>query len=132
MGCEICDMGHYKTYKDLEVYQIAHTLGVKIHRLSLDLPKVEQYEIGSQLRRSSKSISANIVEGFGRRRYKAEFVRFLVFAHSSCNETIEWMEYIKDCYPEFDNSAEEILSKLDELGRKLNSFVRTVERDHKS
>lgn len=125
-------MGHYKTYKDLDVYQIAHTLGVKIHRLSLDLPKVEQYEIGSQLRRSSKSISANIVEGFGRRRYKAEFVRFLVFAHSSCNETIEWMEYIKDCYPEFDNSAEEILSKLDELGRKLNSFVRTVERDHKS
>ena len=125
-------MGHYKTYKDLDVYQIAHTLGVKIHRLSLDLPKVEQYEIGSQLRRSSKSISANIVEGFGRRRNKAEFVRFLVFAHSSCNETIEWMEYIKDCYPEFDNSAEEILSKLDELGRKLNSFVRTVERDHKS
>ncbi len=59
-------------------------------------------------------------------------MRFLVFAHSSCNETIEWMEYIKDCYPDFENSAEEILSKLDELGRKLNSFVRTVERDYKS
>jgi len=125
-------MGDYKTYKDLDVYQLAHALGVKIHQLSLELPKLEQYETGSQLRRSSKSISANIAEGFGRRRYKAEFVRFLVFAHSSCNETIEWMEYVKDCYPDLGNSAEEILSKLDELGRKLNSFVRKVGKDHKS
>jgi len=125
-------MGDYKTYKDLDVYQLAHALGVKIHQLSLELPKLEQYETGSQLRRSSKSISANIAEGFGRRRYKAEFIRFLVFAHSSCNETIEWMEYVKDCYPDLGNSAEEILSKLDELGRKLNSFVRKVGKDHKS
>jgi len=40
MGCEIWDMGYYKTYKDLDVYQLAHTLGVKIHYLSLELPKV--------------------------------------------------------------------------------------------
>jgi four helix bundle protein len=96
------------------------------------LPKVEQYEIASQLRRSSKSISANIVEEFCRKRYKAKLVRFLVFTHSSCNETIGWMEYIKDCYPDFENSAEEILSKLGELGRRLDGFVRTVERNHKS
>lgn len=125
-------MGAYKTYKDLDVYQIAHALGVTIHQFSLGLPKIEQYETGSQLRRSSKSISANIVEGFGRRRYKAEFIRFLVFAHSSCNETIEWIEYVKDCYPDWDKSTEDILLKLDELGRKLNSFIRTVGRDHKS
>lgn len=124
-------MGNYKTYKDLDVYQIAHALGVKIHQLSLELPKVEQYETGSQLRRSSKSISANIVEGFGRRRYKAEFVRFLVFAHSSCSETIEWMEYVKDCYPDLGESTKSILGKLDKLGRKLNSFIKVVERDHK-
>jgi hypothetical protein len=40
--------------------------------------------------------------------------------------------YIKDCYPDFDNSADEILSKLDLLGRGLNIFIRTVERDHRS
>lgn len=125
-------MGECKTYKDLEVYKIAHTLGVRLHQFTLELPKIEQYEAGSQLRRSSKSMSANIVEGFGRRRYKAEFIRFLVFAHSSCNETIEWMEYIRDCYPDLDNSVAEILEKLDELGRKLNSFIRAVEKDHKS
>ena len=62
-------MGERKAYKDLAVYQIAHALGVRLHQFSLELPKIEQCETGSQLRRSSKSISANIVEGFGRRRY---------------------------------------------------------------
>jgi len=120
------------TYKDLEVYQIAHRLAVDIHHLSLRLPKYELYETGNQLRRSSKSVSANIAEGFGRRKYKAEFIRFLIFAHASCNETIEWVEYVRDCHPDFKEAILEIMDKLDKLGRKLNSFIRAVERSHKS
>lgn len=122
---------NYTTYRDLEIYQIAHSLGITIHKLSLRLPKYELYETGSQVRRSSKSISANIVEGFGRRRYKAEFVRFLVFAHASCNETIEWIEYVRDCHPDLNEDVVYILSKLDELGRKLNRFIAAVEKGHK-
>ena len=120
------------SYKDLEIYQIAHDLGVACHHFSLRLPRYELYETGSQLRRSSKSISANIVEGYCRRRYKADFVRFLVFSHASCNETIEWMEYVKDCHPDFNESAEHFLLKLDQLGGKINRFVVGVERDHRS
>ena len=124
-------MTNFKSYKDLDIYRIAHELGIEIHKLSLCLPKYELYETGSQIRRSSKSISANIVEGFGRRRYKAEFVRFIVFAHASCNETIEWTEYIRECYPDFEQNTVDILSKLDELGRKLNRFISAVEKGHK-
>lgn len=125
-------MGENIAYKDLEVYKIAHIIGIKLHQFSLELPKYEQYESGSQLRRASKSISANIVEGFGRRRYKAEFIRFLVFAHSSCNETIEWLEYIRDCYPDLEDNAEALLEKLDALGRKPNHFIKAVEKIHKT
>jgi len=121
----------YKSYRDLEIYRIAHSLGIEIHKLSLRLPKYELYETGSQVRRSSKSISANIVEGFGRRRYKAEFVRFLIFSHASCNETIEWIEYVRDCYPDFEEDAADTLGKLDKLGRKLNRFIAAVENGHK-
>ena len=121
----------FKTYRDLEVYQIAHNIGIEIHYFTLRLPKYELYETGSQIRRASKSISANIAEGYGRRRYKAEFVRFLVFAHASCNEAIEWMEYIRDCHPKFKHDVVGILSKLDEVGRKLNRFIAAVERGHK-
>ena len=125
-------MSGYTTYKDLEIYQSAHALGVSLHHFSLSLPKFELYETGSQLRRSSNSVSANIVEGFVRRRYKAEFIRFLVFAHASCNETIEWVEYVRDCHPNLKKSTKDILDKLDKLGRKINRFIQAVERSHKS
>jgi len=64
-------------YRDLKVYQEAHRLGLRIHGFSLKLPKFELYKTGSQIRRASKAISANIVEGYGRRRYRADYVSFL-------------------------------------------------------
>ena len=120
------------TYKDLEIYRIAHALGVACHRFSLCLPRYELYETGSQLRRSSKFISANIVEGYCRRRYKGDFISFLVFSHASCNETIEWVEYVRDCHPDFHENAQDFLLRLDQLGGRINRFVSGVERDHRS
>lgn len=119
-----------KGYRDLEVYNLAHDLGVKIHEFSLKMPRYELYETGSQLRRSSKSISANIVEGYGRKRYKAEFAKFLVYALASCDETTEWIRYVKDCHPDLSEQAENLLVTIDELGRKLNNFLKAVETNH--
>ena len=79
----------FQTYNDLEIYQLSHNLAIEIHKLSLSLPKFELYEEGSQLRRAAKAIPVNIVEGFGRRRYKNDFIRFLTFALASCDETKE-------------------------------------------
>ena len=77
-----------KSYRDLDIYNEAKRLAIKIHKLSLTLPKVELYEEGSQIRRSSKSVAANIVEGYGRGRYKADFIKYLVYSQSECDETI--------------------------------------------
>ncbi|OGU53687.1 MAG: four helix bundle protein, partial [Ignavibacteria bacterium GWC2_35_8] len=79
-------------YKDLEVWQIARELSVDIHKMTLSLPKFEMYEEGGQIRRSSKSIRSNIVEGYGRRRYKNEFIRYITFAIASTDETIDHLE----------------------------------------
>ena len=98
--------------------------------LKTKLPKYEMYETGSQLRRASKSISANIVEGYGRRRYKAEYIRYLIFAHSSNNEAIEWLEYIRDCHPAHKDISTDYLVGMDKLGRKLNRFIQAVEKEH--
>jgi len=119
-----------KGYRDLDVYSLAHDLGVDIHGFSLKLPKYEIYEIGSQLRRSSKSISANIVEGYGRKRYNAEFSKFLVYALASCDETSEWIRYVKDCHPALSEQADHMLISIDTLGRKLHSFMQSVEANH--
>ena len=71
-----------KSYRDLNIYKEARKLAIEIHKVSLNLPKFELYEEGSQIRRSSKAVSTTIVEGYGRRRYKADFIKFLVLCSS--------------------------------------------------
>ena len=78
----------------MEVYRESKRLAIEIHKLSLTLPKFELYEEGSQIRRSSKSVTSMIVEGYGRRRYKAEFIRYLIFSQSECDETIVHLDFL--------------------------------------
>jgi four helix bundle protein len=74
------------SYKDLEIYKLAYDIANRVHYATLKLPKFEIHEQGGQIRRSTKSIKDTIVEGYGRRRYKAEFIRYLVYAQASCDE----------------------------------------------
>jgi four helix bundle protein len=79
-------------YKNLEVWQIARELSIDIHKISLILPKFEMYEEGAQIRKSSKSARSTIVEGYGRRKYKNELIRFITYAIASTDETIDHLE----------------------------------------
>lgn len=83
-----------KSYRDLEVYKLSKSLAIRIHKMTLQLPKFELYQEGSQIRRSSKSTTSMIVEGYGRRRYKAEFIRYLIFSQSGCDETIVHLDFL--------------------------------------
>ena len=83
------------SYEDSDVYKLAKQMAVEIHRMTLnELPKFEMYEQGSQIRRSSKSIVANFVEGYGRRHYKAEYIKFLTYSLASCDETKSHLELL--------------------------------------
>ena len=62
----------FKTYKELEVYQLSFDLFIRTHKFSFKMPKYETYELGSQVRRSADSINSNIIEDYGRNRYKKE------------------------------------------------------------
>ena len=120
------------SYKDLEIYQKAYDLALEIHRFSLMLPKFELYEEGSQIRRASKSVCSNIVEGYGRKRYKAEFIRFLIFAHASCDETILHLNMINDTH-KFDKiNIHEIIDKYHELSKRINVFIQYVDNNWKT
>jgi four helix bundle protein len=79
-----------RNYKDLEIYKPAHSVAVEIHNMTMEkLPSFEMYEVASQIRRSSKSVPRNIMEGFERKQYQQEFVRYLTFALASIDETVE-------------------------------------------
>ena len=133
-GYEMQDAGRKMSYRDLEIWKLARQVATAVHRMTLqDLPKFEMYEEASQIRRSAKSISANIVEGFGRRRYKQEFIRFLVFAHASCDETIDHLELLFETGSLTNEIVyRELTTQLDLLGRKFNVFIETVERSHRT
>jgi four helix bundle protein len=86
------------TFEDLEVFQRAYRISLDLHRISLQLPKVEQFNgIADQMRRASKSICGNIAEGFGKqRRSNAEFKRYLLMAIGSADEMQVWLRYCSD------------------------------------
>jgi len=101
--------------------------------MSLNLPKFELYETGSQIRRSSKSTKATIVEGYGRPIYKSEFSKFLVYASSSNDETRDHLETLFDTKSLTDlNAYNSILSKVNLLGKKIYNFQKGVDREHES
>jgi len=96
-----------------------------------DLPKFEMYEEGSQIRRSSKSIVSNIVEGFGRRRYKNEFIRFLTYAIASCDETKVHLEMLYETESLEKDIFERFFHRYEELGAKLYNFREAVIKSHR-
>jgi len=121
-----------KSYRDLEIYKLSYELAVKVHKFSLTLPQFELYEEGSQVRRSSKGVTACIVEGYGRRRYKAEFVKFLTYAHASCDETILHLNFLRDTHKTEESTIQSIIDSYEELGGKINRFVQYVEKEWNS
>jgi four helix bundle protein len=85
------------------------------------------YELGSQIRRSSDSITTNIAEGYGRRRYKADFLRFLVYSHASSDETISHLEKLNFLYPEIMKERPDLKQDYEKLEEKILSFIKYVE-----
>ncbi|QQS36696.1 MAG: four helix bundle protein [Ignavibacteriales bacterium] len=121
------------SYKNLEIWQLARELVIEIHKMTLALPKIEMYEEGSQIRRSCKSVKSNIVEGYGRRNYKSDYIRFITMALASNDETIDHLETLFETMSLTDNVLyDELHSKLETLGKKLNRFLQSVDKEHLS
>jgi four helix bundle protein len=122
------------SYKNLEIWQEARKLVIDIHKLTLEkLPKFELYEEGSQIRKSSKSVKSTITEGYGRRRYKQEYIRFLTFAIASNDETLDHLENLYETGSLQDKELfENLHDRLEILGKKLNNFIKSIEKDLKS
>ncbi len=83
--------------RELVVYQRAYAVSLVVHKATLTFPKIEQYALADQMRRSSKGICANLSEGFAKQSHsKPEFARFLSMAVGSCSEMETWVSYAFD------------------------------------
>ena len=115
-------------YKDLDVYQRAYRQVKEIHQMSHQIPDVERYEIGSQIRRAALSIVLNIAEGYGRKDSAGEFQHFLRTAMGSCNEVRVLLDLIKDLGYIGDAKYQELEEGYEILGRQLYKLRETTKK----
>lgn len=119
-----------KSYKDLEIYIESKQLAIKIHKMSMSLPKFELFEEVGQIRRSSKSVTSMIVEGYCRRRYKADFIKYLVYSHAECDETITHLEFLSETESLKDAELyKRLKGDYEILSRKINNYIKWVEEN---
>ena len=117
-----------KSYRDLDIYMMSKKLAIEVHEVSLGLPVFERFEEGSQVRRSSKAVTAMVVEGFGRRRYKADYIKHLIYAQTECDETMVHLDFLVETKSWTNKEKYDYLrSEYDSLSKRINKFTQWVE-----
>ena len=111
--------------EDLEVFGRAYRLSLEVHRASLEFPRIEQWALADQVRRASKSICANLAEGFGRQQHsRPDFRRFLIMAIGSADEMQVWALYCRDLGYINADVAERWQGEYQEIARMLSGLHR--------
>ncbi len=113
------------TFKDLKVWEKAHETVLQIYAISKNFPSNEQYGLVQQVRRSASSVPTNIVEGYKRKSYK-DFAHFLNLAETSLEETKYHLLLARDLSYLAEIDHERLSKMLDEVGRMLSAFQKTV------
>ncbi len=86
----------YRGYRDLKVYKLAYQLALDIQKVTKNYPKEEKYSLTDQIRRSSRSVPANLAEAWKKRRYQKAFVSKLIDCAGEAGETEVWLDFSKD------------------------------------
>ena len=116
-------LAYAKSHRDLIVYQKTRVMANEIFRLTKSFPKEEMYSLTDQIRRSSRSIGAQIAEAWAKRRYEKHFISKLTDADGEQHETQHWLETAQDCEYISQANAQDLLEKCREIGRLLGSMM---------
>lgn len=110
-------------HKDLKVFQMAYRLAMEIFRLTKNFPVEEKYSLTDQIRRSSRSVAANLAEGYRKRQYPKAFVNKLSDSDGEATETQVWLEFSRDCGYLSTDVCQKLLSEYEEVGRMLGGMM---------
>lgn len=118
-----------KHFRDLEVYQKAFALAMRIFEVTKGFPTEEKYSLVDQIRRSSRSVCSNLAEAWRKRKYQAVFVNKLTDAMQEASETQCWLEFSfackyigEDVFQELDSEYEKIISMLNSMEMNADKF----------
>jgi four helix bundle protein len=111
-------------FRDLRVYQLAYRLAMQIFKETKTFPPEERYSLTSQVRRSSRSVAANLAEGYRKRQYPNMFVSKLADCDAEATETQVWLDFARDCGFLSEGRHKELVSGYDQLGRMLSTMIK--------
>lgn len=115
-------------FRDLKVYKLSYKLAMEIFNVTKKFPKDERYSLTDQIRRSSRSIPANISEAYRKRRYPKHFIRKLSDSDSELAETITCLDFSKDCNNISDEEHERFIGGYEEVGRLPEGMINKPEK----
>lgn len=116
-------MAYVKHYRDLEVYKLSKQLSGRLFKISQGFPKEEAYSLTDQIRRSSRSVGAQIAEAWAKRPYPKHFVSKLTDADGEQQETQHWIETACDCNYVSREQASELVTQYESVGRMISSMI---------
>lgn len=121
-------MASLRGHRDLKVYQLAFDSAMQIFIASKTFPFDERYALTSQIRRSSRSVGANIAEGFRKRQYPPMFASKLADADGEATETLVWLDFAKQCGYLSSDRHQKLTVGYEELGKMLGAMMKRPER----
>lgn len=116
-------MTYVKSFRELEVYKLSREMARDIFQISKRFPKEETYSLTDQVRRSSRSIGAQIAEAWAKRKYEKHFISKLTDADGEQQETQHWMETAFDCNYLDKPTLKILLNKCESIGKMLNGMI---------
>ena len=116
-------MSNYRGYRDLKVYQMSYQLAVDIHEVTKTFPKEEKYSLTDQIKRSSRSVPANLSEAWKKRIYKKAFISKLIDCAGEAGETEVWLDFSKDFGYLDETKYHELIKRYDEVNRMLYGMI---------
>ena len=118
-------MTYAKSFRDLEVYKLSRELAREIFQISKSFPKEETYSLTDQIRRSSRSVGAQISEAWAKRRYEKHFISKLTDAYGEQQETQHWLETAYDCNYVEKTTLKSLLNCYESVGKMINGMMST-------
>jgi len=113
----------YRGYRDLKAYQVSYQLALDIHEITKTFPIEERYSLVDQIRRSSRSVPANIAEAWKKRRYQKMFISKIIDAAGEAGETEVWLDFARDMKYLKEDTYKELMIRYDEVSRMLYGMI---------
>ncbi|WP_436515188.1 four helix bundle protein [Ekhidna sp. To15] len=116
-------MAYVQSFRNLEIYKLSRVLSTKIFEVTKGFPKEEIYSLTDQVRRSSRSVGAQIAEAWGKRRYEKHFISKLTNADGEQQEIEHWIETARDCGYLTNEVSGELIDQYSQVGRMIGSMI---------